>query len=229
MVQFRRSLHRVGSKQAVIDFYTQSCGNSEEHEKNKWGSPESMLNRFQLALDVVDWTKVRRWLDVGCGTGVLFTCAAKAGLRSTEMVGADITPAMIEEAARRPDRAPATFIMADLESLPTNLGVFDAVSAIGVLQQCGIPIDRALSALASVTAPGGQLYLDTKNIGWRSFREDGLIPETAHSWFDWDELQVAVTTAGFNIVRFGGFLPSNGHLVPMDDSHTLFLLAKRTA
>lgn len=223
-----RSLVRHVSKRDVIDAYTRASRNTEEHDKHLWGSSESMVNRFQLALKVLDWQNVRRWLDVGCGAGLLFAIASKANLGSVEMVGVDFTPAMIEEARRHQDRGHAAFINADLEDLPADLGLFEVVTAIGVLQQCSLSLDRALAALAAVTAPGGQLFLDTKNLGWRSFREEGLVPEPQHSWFDWDELRESVTASGFEIVTSGGFLPREGHIVAVEDSHTVFLVAKRS-
>ena len=223
-----RSLVRPVSKRAVIDAYTRALNSAEEHDKHLWGSTESMVNRFQLALEVLDWQGVRRWLDVGCGAGLLFAIASKLNLGLVEMVGVDITPAMIEEARRHSDRAHAAFISADLESLPAGLGLFEVVTAIGVLQQCSVTLDRALVALASVTVPGGQLFLDTKNLGWRRFREEGLVPEPGHSWFDWDELQEAVTASGFKIVASGGFLPREGRIVAIEDSHSVFLVAKRS-
>ena len=223
-----RSLVRPVSKRAVIDAYTRALSSAEEHDKHLWGSAESMVNRFRFALEVLDWRGVGRWLDVGCGAGLLFAIASKVNFGLVEMVGVDITPAMIEEARRHPDRAHATFINADLESLPAGLGLFDVVTAIGVLQQCSVPLERALVALAGVTAPHGQLFLDTKNLNWRCFREEGLVPEPEHSWFDWDELQEAVAATGFEIVASGGFLPREGRIVAIEDSHSVFLVAKRS-
>jgi ubiquinone/menaquinone biosynthesis C-methylase UbiE len=226
MRHFSRSLIRSFSKAEVLAEYSLSSQSPEEYQKAKWGSPESMHNRFQLALKLVQWHGVRRWLDVGCGTGLFFSVAQDAGIRS-DMVGVDITPGMIEQALRHKYRHLPTFVVADLEMLPAHLGLFDLVTAIGVLQQCGVALNSAFKALARVTAPGGQLFLDTKNIGWRRFHEDGITPEPGHSWFDWADIERALPALGFTVVRAGGFLPRDGRVVPIEDSHTVFVLAKR--
>jgi ubiquinone/menaquinone biosynthesis C-methylase UbiE len=226
---YQRSITRPVSKLDVINEYTLAARAADDHDKAKWGSAESMRNRFDLAIKTIEWSAARSWLDIGCGAGTLFDRAAAKGVTSrVEMTGIDITPAVIDDARRRNKNPAVRFVRADFEQLAEGFGRFDVVSMIGVLQQCGVGLDRALKALARVTAPGGQLFIDTKNLGWRSFENGELVPDPSHSWFDWDEIAAATSNAGFKVVNSGGFLPREGQVVPMHSSHNLFLLARRT-
>lgn len=65
-------------------------------------------------------------LDVGCGTGVVALTAARRGAR---VIGADLTPALLEKARANAELAGFTiaFEEADVEALPFPDAVFDAV------------------------------------------------------------------------------------------------------
>ena len=59
------------SKEFIIQEYNQSAEHPEEFRKVKWGSLESMMNRFYLAMNELPFSKMSDWIDVGCGTGQL--------------------------------------------------------------------------------------------------------------------------------------------------------------
>jgi SAM-dependent methyltransferase len=222
-----KSRYRHVSKDEIIAEYAEASHKPADFEKAKWGSQASMLNRFRLGLSVIDWEAVRRWLDIGCGTGGFFALVEEAGHRFDALVGVDITPEGLRYARERSYASPASFVEADLEALPDGLADFDLVTLVGVLQQCGAPPERALAASAAPLKPGGQLFLTTKHLGWKAFGEGGLTPEPNHSWFDYEELAGIVRDVGFQIVESGGFLPREGKTVPLHQSHTLFLLGKK--
>ena len=92
-------------------------------------------------------------LDVGCGTGrALPHLRAAVGAAGT-VAGIDLTPAMVEIAARR---GPA--VVGDARRLPVADGVADAVLAAGLINHLPDP-DAGLRELARVTRPGGRLAL----------------------------------------------------------------------
>lgn len=222
------SLYVARSKQEVIAEYAASSGAGEDHAKAKWGSEASMLNRFRLGLTTIRWDGVRRWLDVGCSVGRFFALAEEeGGLRFEQLVGIDITATMIDEARRRSFASPTDFQVADLEEAPCGPRHFDLVTMLGVLQQCGSPPEKALAAAAAPLADGGQIFITTKNLGWRAFSEDGLVPEANHSWFYYSDIEKIIKDLGLTIVDSGGFLPAEGRRTELSDSHSFFLLARR--
>ena len=223
----QKSIYRHVSKDVLIAEYARASRQPEDFRKAKWGSQESMENRFRLGLSVIKWQTVQRWLDVGCGTGMFFTLAEDAVHCFEAMVGVDITPEILFHAQNCKYKSPATFVEADLEALPGYLVDFDLVTLVGVLQQCGAPPERALAACIQRLKPGGQLFLTTKHLGWKTFADGSLSPEASHSWFDYNELAGIIQNMGIEIVRSGGFLPREEEMVPLDQSHTLYILGKK--
>jgi len=88
-------------------------------------------------------------LDVATGPGYV---AERAAARGSEVVGLDLSDAMLDYAR---DRVPgATFVHGDATALPFADSSFDAVTASFVLLHLGRP-ERAASEAARVLKPGG--------------------------------------------------------------------------
>jgi len=86
-------------------------------------------------------------LDVPCGTGIVGSLVAGLGHR---VVGLDISPAMLGVARERGDAR--GHVRADLEALPVQAGVADAVVCVRFLMH--LPAEmrpRVLAGLAQVT------------------------------------------------------------------------------
>ncbi|MFC1673134.1 class I SAM-dependent methyltransferase [Pseudomonadota bacterium] len=224
----RGSIYHNIDKANVRREYAQASTAENDFERAKWGSHESMINRFHLAEHLVDWASVGDWLDVGCGAGLMFETVEGAGRAFKRLVGVDITAEVLSFASTRKLQSPAEFYVLDLEAMPQDFyGAFDLVSMIGVLQQCGNLPAPVLAAVSSAVRPGGQLFLTTKNLGWKAFLEEGFEPEAGHSWFVYDELVDILHNVGMEIVQAGGFLPQENKIVDMDASHTLYILARK--
>jgi ubiquinone/menaquinone biosynthesis C-methylase UbiE len=208
--------------------YTQSSQLPTDSEKAMWGSEESMLNRFRLGLDVITWQDVETWLDIGCGTGRFFELAEEQNLQFRQMIGVDFTVDLIAEARGRQHTNPARFETSDFEAMPADIGKVDLVTVIGVLQLCGCPLDVAMKHCVDRLAPGGQIFLTTKHLGWSAFAKKGFDPGPNHSWFLMDDVRQAVSNCGVNILKEGGLAPREGEIVPLKDAHTLFVLGQKS-
>ncbi len=97
-------------------------------------------------------------LDAGCGTG-----RALASLRATVgpsgvVVGADLTPAMLQAAVRAGRERDGALLLADVAALPLRTGACDAVFAAGLVAHLPDP-SANLRELARVVRPGGVLAL----------------------------------------------------------------------
>ncbi|MER7703273.1 methyltransferase domain-containing protein [Kitasatospora sp. NPDC097605] len=96
-------------------------------------------------------------LDAGCGTGRALPPLRAAVGPSGRVLGADVTPEMLHEAAARHPGA-ADLLLADCARLPLPDAALDAVFAAGLLSHLPDPA-RALGELARVARPGARLAL----------------------------------------------------------------------
>lgn len=97
-------------------------------------------------------------LDAGCGTGrALPALRAVVGPRGT-VLGVDLTPAMLEAAARAGRTESGVLIRADVAQLPLRDGSLDAVFGAGLISHLARP-GADTAELARVVRPGGVLAL----------------------------------------------------------------------
>ncbi|WP_055713232.1 class I SAM-dependent methyltransferase [Streptomyces torulosus] len=99
-----------------------------------------------------------RVLDAGCGTGRALTPLWKAVGPSGVVLGADLTPAMLEAAVRAGRHLDGQLLLADVAALPLRTGSLDAVFAAGLIAHLADPAGN-LRELARVVRPGGTLAL----------------------------------------------------------------------
>jgi len=99
-----------------------------------------------------------RVLDAGCGTGRALTPLRGAVGPSGVVVGADLTPAMLEAAVRAGRDRDGRLLLADVAALPLRSGSLDAVFAAGLIAHLSQPGEN-LRELARVVRPGGTLAL----------------------------------------------------------------------
>ncbi|MDV3128710.1 class I SAM-dependent methyltransferase [Mycobacterium sp. 21AC1] len=108
----------------------------------------------QLVPTILDGAAV---LDAGCGSGAQCEWLLDAG---ADVTGIDLSPQMIEEAARR-CTGRGRFVVADLaEPLPLDAGTFDGITcslALHYLRDWTVP----LRSFASVLRPGGWVVLSS--------------------------------------------------------------------
>ena len=134
---------------------------SSTKPKDNWGSGkayEGYIGRWSrlVAREFLKWLAVpagSRWLDVGCGTGML----SRTILESTEpakIQGVDRSEGFIDFANEhvRDDRV--AFEVGDAEMLKAASGTFDAAVSGLVLNFVPRP-ERAVAEMTRVTRPGG--------------------------------------------------------------------------
>src|SRR5437764_3957856 len=116
------------------DVYTQS------YDYERW------LSKLE-ALALEHGLSGKRLLDVGCGTGKSF---APMLARGYEVVGCDISPAMVER-ARETCGGRAQVLVADMRDLPL-LGVFDLVTCLDDALNYVLSEDELCASLARMAA-----------------------------------------------------------------------------
>ncbi|MEB3220984.1 MAG: methyltransferase domain-containing protein [Candidatus Sericytochromatia bacterium] len=104
-------------------------------------------------------TPGERWLDVGCGAGVLAGVLARRGVSGQ---GLDASPAMV--AAARAAGVPGFdfSVVPTVERLELPDGCFDGVLCSSVIEYLEAP-DTALDELSRVLRPGGLLVVSLAN------------------------------------------------------------------
>lgn len=113
---------------------------------------------IELVLRLLGRPRGGRYLDLGCSAGLYArNLAPKTG---GEVVGLDISPPMLREAARRARRSGArlSLVRADAHRLPFADASFSGVACGGTLNELRDPA-RTLRETARVLAPGGRLAL----------------------------------------------------------------------
>lgn len=99
-----------------------------------------------------------RVLDAGCGTGRALTPLRAAVGPTGVVVGADLTPAMLEAAVRAGRDRDGRLLLADVAALPLRSSCLDAVFGAGLIAHLPNPAEN-LRELARVVRPGGTLAL----------------------------------------------------------------------
>ncbi|WP_329298326.1 class I SAM-dependent methyltransferase [Streptomyces sp. NBC_00659] len=99
-----------------------------------------------------------RVLDAGCGTGRALPPLRAAVGSTGVVVGADLTPAMLEAAVRAGRDRDGRLLLADVTALPLRDESLDAVFAAGLVAHLPNPAEN-LVELARVVRPGGTLAL----------------------------------------------------------------------
>ncbi|WP_367324922.1 class I SAM-dependent methyltransferase [Streptomyces sp. HUAS ZL42] len=99
-----------------------------------------------------------RVLDAGCGTGRALPPLRAAVGPSGVVVGADLTPAMLEAAVRAGRGRDGHLLLTDVATLPLRSESLDAVFAAGLIAHLPHPAEN-LRELARVVRPGGRLAL----------------------------------------------------------------------
>jgi SAM-dependent methyltransferase len=178
---------------------------------------ESFPNKREIEIiaDLVRVERGGRYLDLGCSAG-LYTRSLATRLRTNgDVVGIDISPSMLREAARRARKlgvAPS-FARADAENLPFADASFTGAVCGGSLNEFGDPA-RTLRERRRVLEPGGrvaimgilkaqtprgrrlQLFLSTGGV--RFFEPEEVLSLLDHAGLEPDPLQT------YNVVFFAG-------------------------
>ncbi|MER6671568.1 methyltransferase domain-containing protein [Streptomyces sp. NPDC000983] len=99
-----------------------------------------------------------RVLDAGCGTGRALPPLRAAVGPTGVVLGADLTPAMLEAAVRAGRHRDGQLLLTDVAALPLRPDALDAVFGAGLIAHLPQP-SRDLRELARVVRPGGTLAL----------------------------------------------------------------------
>jgi SAM-dependent methyltransferase len=113
---------------------------------------------LQIISDLAGLERGGRYLDLGCSAGLYTRNLARTLDDRGEVVGIDISPSMLKEAARRARKlgAKPSFARADAHNVPFADARFSGAVCGGTLNELGDPA-RALRETRRILEPGGRL------------------------------------------------------------------------
>jgi 2-polyprenyl-6-hydroxyphenyl methylase/3-demethylubiquinone-9 3-methyltransferase len=122
------------------------------------GEPFPTDRELGMISDLASLERGGRYLDLGCSAGLYTRGLARTLGEEGEVVGIDISPSMLREAARRARKTGArpSLARADAHELPFAAASFSGVVCGGTLNELGDPA-RALREASRVLEPGGRL------------------------------------------------------------------------
>jgi len=127
---------------------------SKGYERERGKGYHQLIDDLEMGV-VTPLATGRRVLEAGCGTGLILERLEKV---ADHAVGFDLSPGMVKAARERG----LNVVLGSVTQIPFADESFDFVCSFKVLAH--VPqIGRALSELARVTAPGGQLALEFYN------------------------------------------------------------------
>jgi ubiquinone/menaquinone biosynthesis C-methylase UbiE len=117
--------------------------------------PENVAVVDARLKEVVDATKAKRLLDLGCGTGFMIGVAKN---HVQDITGVDVTRAMLDQVDKS-GTAKIELHEHDTGSFAAEAGAFDVVTAYSFLHHL-YDIEPTLATAAKALRKGGQFYVD---------------------------------------------------------------------
>jgi SAM-dependent methyltransferase len=175
-----------------------------------------LLRRFEVTREQVAASLLpggAALLDIGCGDGEVI---ARVADRYAHIVGADISPAVVQEAARRRGAIARWLVLDASRTLPFADASFDAIVSLSTLQYLFDP-STFLRDAHRLLRPGGRLLVETPNVAYlpqrlrllagqpirTSFWKHGIDGGNLH-YFTVDSLRQLVVDAGFRPLDITG-------------------------
>ena len=164
------------------------------------GEPFPVVREVQIISDLVRLERGGRYLDLGCSAGLYARNLARALGDNGALVGIDISPSMLKEAARRASRigAKPSYVRVDAHNLQFTDASFSGAVCGGTLNELGDPA-RALRETRRVLEPGGRLAVMgiLRARTPRGHRLQRFVSTGGIRFFEPDELRSLLDHAGF--------------------------------
>lgn len=206
--------------------FNEASHHQEEYKRVKWGSQESMENRFSLALSIINFKNIKKCLDIGCGTGRFFERIVQL-YPNLNLTGIDISENLINQAFYKDfNGANISFHCADF-NFTQQKSNYDLITMIGVLQKTNDEPKNIFQKSFNILNKNGKIFIITKNLSWEKFTSGELAPEPLHNWFKADDIIKDIQNAGFKVIETNGFIPKENKIVDLNQSHTFYIYGEK--
>jgi SAM-dependent methyltransferase len=165
------------------------------------GKPFPVEREVRVISDLARLKRGGLYLDLGCSAGLYARSLARTLGDEGDVVGVDISPTMLREAARlaRKIGAQPSYARADAHHLPFADDCFSGAVCGGTLNEVGDPA-RALREIRRVLEPGGRLAIMgiLRARTPRGRRLQRFVSTGGIRFFEPDELRSLLDHAGFD-------------------------------
>jgi len=206
--------------------YSESSKKKGEHEKVIWGTKKGMLNRYKLLFKLIKKNKVYKWLDIGCGTGLIFEYQQKNYKNIYYKVGIELNKNLYNFARKKKYQKKPSFINKDFMQFNTN-EKFDLITMIGVLQNCGYEYKKIFKRIKKFLKKNSFLFLTSKNILFDKLNNKD-IKKSEHEWFNPIKISKYLSENGFQIIYVSAFNFYKNKKEDFKKSENFFIYAKYT-
>ncbi|KAK9690072.1 hypothetical protein RND81_09G102600 [Saponaria officinalis] len=191
----------------------------------------TLCHHFRKDPDSIRPFEGLKFVDVGCGGGILSEPLARMGATVT---GVDAVDKNIKIARLHADADPATssieYICTTAEKLVEEQRLFDAVIALEVIEHVADPAEFCKS-LSALTAANGATVISTINRTMRAYAATIVVaeyilhwlPKGTHEWSKFvtpEELVLLLQRSSINVQEMAGFVynPLSGKWLLSDDT-----------
>lgn len=157
-------------REQTRDYFRSAAADWQDKSANASGAYSVIDGRKRAVLDVIGRVEgMKRFLDVGCGTGQLTIAVAQRGFAAEGIDFADEMIVQCEANARAADVVPR-FIRGSFFDVPLETGVYDVISAQGFIEYISPDeADTFFRRCAGLLRPGGAIAVGSRNRLFNAF------------------------------------------------------------
>lgn len=156
------------------DRYIEKLKTKRIHESNNWkkltwNTERQMLSKFEMAEKVIDFSKVKSWIDIGCGTGEFFKHILDNN-NIENVTGFDAVEEFMNISKNDVNvNYNINYIVDNIITTQHN-ETYDLVTCSGIMQVFDYDkLDIMFSNFYKFLNPGGQIWIDTLNFYYEKF------------------------------------------------------------
>ena len=209
------------------DYFNNLAKNeSEEFKKVGWGTKESLLSKFQVALDVVPFSTVSNVLDIGCGNAV-FEELLLEKYPSLDISVMDVSEEQLKLVKQK--NLQINLKKGSITSIPYPDESFECVTCIGLLQNFDGSVDEAIDEIFRVLKKQGILYLVTMDSECKDIKNGKIAKNPSQKYFIPEELEKKLERRGFRIMKSGAISTKKikNAILPLHHWHTFFIMCDK--
>jgi predicted TPR repeat methyltransferase len=175
---------------------------NNEFEMARWSNHFSMVNRYIFFFKNLENKEYKKWIDIGSGTGKIFELAKKTKIIFKKSYGIDLNKNLVKFAKNKSS-------LKDINLSEKNFlhcsskRKYNLLSAIGILQNCGINYKVFLQKVYDNLQNKGEFFITFKSSDWHKLKNKRFIKEKDLIRHD-PNLIIKATKKKFSIIANGG-------------------------